>query len=48
MTDMPEFTNVGQSGERVSRASLARLWPNRVHESNWLKTLACWLGLHRW
>jgi hypothetical protein len=27
---------------------LARLWPNRVHESNWLKSLACSLGLHRW
>jgi hypothetical protein len=32
----------------ASRDSLARLWPNRVHESNWLKNLACWLGLHRW
>jgi hypothetical protein len=48
MTDVPEITNVGQPGERVSPASLDRLWPNRVHESNWLKTLACWLGLHRW
>lgn len=27
---------------------LARLWPNRVHESSWLKNLACGFGLHRW
>jgi len=25
-----------------------RLWPNRTHESNWLKDLICWLGFHRW
>ena len=48
MTDMAEFTKVDQSDERISHASLARLWPNRVHESNWVKSLACWLGLHRW
>ncbi len=29
-------------------ASLARLWPNRTHESNWLKQALCALGLHRW
>jgi hypothetical protein len=29
-------------------AQLARLWPNRLHESNWLKNFLCWLGLHRW
>jgi hypothetical protein len=29
-------------------ASLRRLWPNREHESNWLKALLCALGFHRW
>ena len=29
-------------------ASLARLWPNRQHESSWLKNLLCRLGMHRW
>jgi hypothetical protein len=29
-------------------AMLRRLWPNREHESNWLKGLACAVGLHRW
>jgi hypothetical protein len=28
--------------------SLAKLWPNRTHESNWLKQLFCTLGWHRW
>ena len=27
---------------------IARLWPNRQHESNWLKNFLCRLGLHRW
>jgi hypothetical protein len=27
---------------------LARLWPNRTHESNWLKDVICGLGFHRW
>ncbi len=27
---------------------LAKLWPNRSHESNWVKGLLCKLGLHRW
>lgn len=27
---------------------LMKLWPNRTHESNWLKDLACKLGSHRW
>jgi len=27
---------------------LRKLWPNRTHESNWLKDAACRLGLHRW
>jgi hypothetical protein len=29
-------------------AALAKLWPNRTHESNWLKATLCALGLHRW
>jgi hypothetical protein len=28
--------------------ALGRLWPNREHESNWLKALFCALGFHRW
>jgi hypothetical protein len=27
---------------------LRRLWPNREHESNWLKGLLCAIGFHRW
>jgi hypothetical protein len=29
-------------------ASLAKLWPNRLHESNSFKNLFCRLGIHRW
>lgn len=32
----------------ISVERLARLWPNREHESNWLKALCCRLGRHRW
>jgi hypothetical protein len=28
--------------------SLARLWPNREHESNAVASLCCRCGLHRW
>ena len=28
--------------------ALDRLWPNRIHESNWLQAVLCALGLHRW
>jgi hypothetical protein len=28
--------------------TLGRLWPNREHESNWLKALFCSFGVHRW
>jgi len=28
--------------------ALAKLAPNRVHESSWLKNLLCSLGFHRW
>lgn len=27
---------------------LRKLWPNRTHESNWLKDAGCGIGLHRW
>jgi len=27
---------------------LAKLWPHRTHESNWLRDVACRFGLHRW
>jgi hypothetical protein len=36
------------SGQAFSEETLARLWPNRVHESNWVKSLLCRLGFHRW
>jgi hypothetical protein len=28
--------------------SMAKLWPNSLHESSALKNLLCHLGLHRW
>lgn len=28
--------------------ALARLAPNRTHESNWFKSLLCSFGLHSW
>jgi hypothetical protein len=28
--------------------SLSKLWPHRGHESNYLKNLFCYFGLHRW
>jgi len=37
-----------QNVSEISAEMLARLWPNRVHESNWLKSLACRMGFHRW
>ena len=27
---------------------MAKLWPNRLHESSALKNLPCHFGLHRW
>jgi hypothetical protein len=36
------------SAPQPDLASLARLWPNRTHESNWLKDAICALGFHRW
>lgn len=35
------------SAEEVTKR-LTRLSPHRVHESNWLKSLLCKLGFHRW
>jgi len=35
------------SGAALAEA-LAKLAPNRMHESSWLKNLLCNLGLHRW
>ena len=32
----------------LSEEALARLAPNRTHESNWIKSLFCRFGLHRW
>jgi hypothetical protein len=48
MASAQESAKTAQAANRISPESLARLWPNRVHESNWLKSLACWLGSHRW
>jgi hypothetical protein len=48
MASAQESVKTAQTANRISPESLARLWANRVHESNWLKSLACWLGLHRW
>ncbi len=28
--------------------SLARIWPHRLHESNWLKNVFCYFGWHSW
>jgi hypothetical protein len=36
------------SGSLFAPEALAKLWPNRVHESNWVKNWACHFGLHRW
>jgi hypothetical protein len=29
-------------------SSLARLWPNREHESSAVASLLCRIGIHRW
>ena len=36
------------SNDAELAASLAKLWPHRWHESNWLKNLFCHFGLHHW
>ena len=35
------------SDAELARA-LARLWPNRAHESSALSSLLCRIGIHRW
>ena len=35
------------TGDKLAR-QLARLWPNREHESNALASLCCRVGIHRW
>jgi hypothetical protein len=42
MASAQESVKTAQTANRISPESLARLWANRVHESNWLKSLACW------
>jgi len=37
----------GDSPDDVAKR-LTRLSPHRAHESNWLKSVLCSLGLHRW
>ena len=32
----------------IAAKSLAKLWPHRQHESNYFKSLFCYLGMHRW
>jgi hypothetical protein len=34
--------------DRDLATSLAKLWPNRLHESNAFKNLFCRVGLHHW
>jgi hypothetical protein len=34
--------------ESLDWNALRRLWPNRNHESNWIKDFICRLGFHRW
>jgi hypothetical protein len=36
------------SSDGALATSLAKLWPNREHESNAIKNLFCSFGLHRW
>ena len=44
----PETQDAQPRAEQISQELLVRLWPNRVHDSNWLKALMCRFGLHRW
>ncbi|MGB8011946.1 MAG: hypothetical protein WCF68_10060 [Terriglobales bacterium] len=49
MKTLPPSLAVHQSFSDAALAeALAKLAPNRVHESSWLKILLCSLGLHRW
>jgi len=44
----PEKRRARDAAAAIDLAALARLWPNRTHESNWMKDAICALGLHRW
>ncbi len=37
-----------REGVGLEGLGLERLWPNRTHESNWLKNVCCSMGLHCW
>lgn len=39
---------VGRSSDAELATSLARLWPNREHESSAVAGLLCRLGVHLW
>ena len=48
---MKSMTNTAQSHQATDAdlaKSLARLWPNREHESTAPASLLCRLGLHNW
>ncbi len=40
-------TTACSSDENLAKR-LAKLWPHRSHESNWLKSSLCAIHLHRW
>jgi hypothetical protein len=42
------FERAADSGDVAFAKALARLWPHRLHESNWLKNVFCFFGLHSW
>lgn len=42
------FEKSGLGSDADFAKSLAKLWPHRWHESNWLKNLFCQFGLHSW
>jgi hypothetical protein len=41
-------TSMLPNESEITAKSLSKLWPHRMHESNYLKNLCCHLGLHRW
>lgn len=45
---LPPIKAPSNSAPVADVARLKRLWPNRIHESNWLKGSICALGVHRW
>lgn len=50
MTGDAEIEHRGQQfrSDAALTKQLARLWPNRQHESNWVRDLLCAFGMHRW